>query len=121
MTEALTIEEIARILDAEVHTEGADLSRKVSTACASDLMSDVLAFSKPRSILLSGLNTPQTIRTAEVADLLAVCLAFGKTPDVKMIELAEESNIPLMTTASSLYSASGRLYVNGLHGSVETQ
>ena len=120
MNEAFTIEAIARILDAEVHTKDADLGRTVRTACASDLMSDVLAFSKPRSILLSGLNTPQTIRTAEIADLLAVCLAFGKTPDATTIELAEESNIPLMTTALSLYSASGRLYTKGLGGCIES-
>ena len=121
MSKTVSIEKIARILDADIHTHRADLNRRVSTGCTSDLMSDVLACSKPRSILITGLNTPQTMRTAEVADLLAVCLAFGKKPDPKMIELAEESNIPLMTTALSPFSASGRLFAEGIGGSVETR
>ena len=119
MNSAISVSEVADLLEADIHTKRADLDRKVSTGCASDLMSDVLAYSKPRSILVTGLNTVQTVRTAEVADLLAICFAFGKIPEPKTVELAEVSNIPLMTTALSLFSASGRLYERGLGGGLE--
>ncbi len=120
-TSTVTIESIVAALNAKVHTPELDLDRPVSSACASDLMSDVLAFSKPKSILLTGLNTPQTIRTADVADIVAVCLTFGKAPSEDTVRLAVESNIPLISTALSLFSAGGRLFVLGLCGCVETK
>ena len=45
----MSVEEVARILDAEVHTKRADTARMVSSGCASDLMSDV-----PYGLLISG-------------------------------------------------------------------
>ena len=38
----------------------------IHNACGSDLMSDVLAFVKDQSLLLTGLVNPQVVRTAEV-------------------------------------------------------
>jgi len=45
---------------------------------ASDLMSDVLAFGKPNSILLTGLATQQAIISAHMAEFKAVVLIRGK-------------------------------------------
>ena len=116
-----TVGNIAEALDAELCTRNADTRISVSAACASDLMSDVLAFGAPKSILLTSLASPQAVRTAEVADLLAVCFVLGKTPGEEAIRLAEECNIPLMTTKLSLFSASGVLHKLGLSGSVKTK
>lgn len=118
---ATTIDSIAKALDAELHTSSADTQRSVQSVCASDLMSDVLAFSSPKSILLTGLASPQTVRTAEVADILAICFVFGKKPGDETIKLAEEINIPLLTTRLSLFSASGVLYEMGMTGCPEVK
>ena len=42
----------------------------IHNACGSDLMSDVLAFVKDQSLLLTGLVNPQVVRTAEIYVLL---------------------------------------------------
>ena len=82
-------------------------------------MSDVLAYSRPGSLLLTSLVSPQAIRTAEVADITAICFVFGKEPSADMISLAEEGDITLLVSKYSLYCASGKLYKIGLKGCLE--
>jgi hypothetical protein len=107
---------VQKALEAECLTASLSLDREVEHACASDLMSDVLAFSRPKSLLLTGLVTPQTVRTAEVADLLGIVFVFGKEPTAETVELALESGIPLFKTPFSLYTASGILFELGIPG-----
>ena len=48
----MTIRDIISLLDAEI-ISAADLDLEVKTACGSDMMSDVLAFVKDQSVLLT--------------------------------------------------------------------
>ena len=73
----MNVRDIISILDAEVIAEG-DLDIEVKTACGSDMMSDVLAFVKDQSVLLTGLMNPQVIRTAEMMDMHCVIFVRGK-------------------------------------------
>ena len=116
MDEKPSLIDIVEALSAECLTPSIAIDRKVEHACASDLMSDVLAFSRPKSLLLTGLVTPQTVRTAEVADLLGICFVFGKEPSHETVQLAEEAGIPLFKSPYSLYTASGILYGMGIPG-----
>ena len=84
------------------------------SACGSDLMSDVMAFLKDETLLLTGLINPQVIRTAEMMDIKAVAFVRGKKPDQKMIELAVEKGIILMTTEYPMFVACGKLYSGGM-------
>ncbi|MEG1457785.1 MAG: DRTGG domain-containing protein [Acetivibrio sp.] len=112
----MTIENVRAILGARVLCGEEYLERDVYTACGSDMMSDVLAFVKDHSILLTGLCNPQVIRTAEMMDIVAVIFVRGKQPDEAMIELAKEKEIPILCTGHRMFSACGILYENGLHG-----
>ena len=82
-------------------------------------MSDVLAYSRPGSLLLTSLVSPQAVRTAEVADITAICFVFGKEPSADMIALAEDGDIPLLVSKYSLYCASGKLYEIGLESCLQ--
>jgi hypothetical protein len=94
---------------------GKDLpTQTIDFGCASDLMSDVLAFSKARAVLLTGLANIQTIHTAAVAGIAAIVLVRGKKPDSRMIQAAKEQNIVLLGTPYSMYEACGILYQKGL-------
>lgn len=111
---------IQETLQAVCVTADPPLEREVCVGCASDLMSDVLAFSRPQSVLLTGLTSPQAVRTAEIADVVAICFAFGKQPPAETVDLAKESDIPLFVTPHTLFVASGRLYELGLPGCSKT-
>ncbi|MBC8183169.1 hypothetical protein H8E88_18855 [candidate division KSB1 bacterium] len=115
----MTLLEVQKTLQAELLTLNVDLSRDVSSACASDLMSDVLAFHSPNTLILTGLTNQQTIRTVEIADAVGVVFVRGKRPENEIIEFALKKQIPLMTTNYCMYDASGLLYAKGLSGVTE--
>lgn len=111
----MTVKDIIKILDAEVLTKG-NLDTQVKTACGSDLMSDVLAFVKNQSVLLTGLLNPQVVRTAEMMDMHCIVFVRGKEPAKDVIELAKDVNVTLLKTKYRLFTACGKLYANGLQG-----
>ena len=114
-TMRMTVQDVQKILNAEVVC-GTDFSKEVHTACGSDMMSDVLAFVKDQSVLLTGLVNPQVIRTAEMMDMICVVFVRGKEPSEEMIRLAKERGIVLMKTGYRMFTACGRLYAGGLGG-----
>ncbi|NIM97197.1 MAG: hypothetical protein GTO24_03640, partial [candidate division Zixibacteria bacterium] len=91
----------------------------IEMACGCDLMSDVLSFVKPNSLLLTGLTNPQVVRTAEMADLKAICFVRGKKPERETVEMAEAKDIPLLVTPLPMFESCGRLYQAGLPGCSE--
>jgi len=110
----VTLEDVKKILEAKVVAGGEFLHRNVRMACGSDLMSDVLAFVKSDSLLLTGLTNPQVVRTAEMAELGSICFVRGKKPDEQTIALAEAKDIPMLTTPLSMFESCGRLYQEGV-------
>ena len=112
--------DLQKILQAEVVFGEEFLDNEVHSACGSDLMSDVLAYVKNQSVLLTGLLNAQAIRTAEMMDMQCIVLVRGKRPDISMIELAKEYGIVLLTTNHRMYVACGKLYAAGLHGEEES-
>jgi predicted transcriptional regulator len=105
----MTLAEVQRVLDAELLWAD-DLSTKVEAFCAADLMSDVLAMSRPGMLLLTGLANRQAVHTAAIVDLAAVVFVRGRRPDDGIISLAREKGIPLMRTARTMFEACGLLY-----------
>jgi predicted transcriptional regulator len=115
----LKLNEVKIILDAEVIVGEEHLDLEVKTAFGADLMSDVLAFAKAGSILLTGLTNSQVIRTANILDIAAIILVRGKKPSAETINLAKELKIPLLTTKYILFETAGRLYAKGIVGCLE--
>jgi predicted transcriptional regulator len=108
--------DIQAALKAEVVLGEQWLQKEATGACGADLMSDVLAFTKERAVLLTGLTNVQVIRTAEISDLVAIVFVRGKRPGKDVIQMAAEKEIPLMVSEYALYEACGLLYQQGLPG-----
>lgn len=112
----MLVREIKDILDAEIITGEAHLDTEVKSACGSDMMSDVLAFVKDQSVLLTGLVNPQVVRTAEMMDMRCIVFVRGKKPDTPVVSLAAERGIVLLSTRHRMFVACGLLYSHGLQG-----
>ena len=112
----MTIKDVCDLLNAEVVCGNEYLDTEVKMACGSDMMSDVLAFVKDQSVLLTGLLNPQVVRTAEMMDMRCVVFVRGKNPDEQIIELADDKDIVLLKTKLRLFTACGKLYEAGLKG-----
>lgn len=105
-----------KILQAEVLCGSEYLERDASIACGADLMSDVLAFTKEKALLLTGLTNIQVVRTAEMSDLVGIVFVRGKRPGPEVLLLAESKGIPLLVCDYPMYEACGALYKGGLEG-----
>jgi hypothetical protein len=77
-------------------------------------MSDVLAYSRPRAVLITGLTNPQVVRTAQIADFRAIIFIRGKKPQPETIEIAIHENIPLISSPLGMFELSGILHDAGL-------
>ena len=112
----MTINDIKEILEAEIIVGEGWKDKEVHTACGADMMSDVLAFVKDQSVLLTGLCNLQVIRTCEMMDIICIVFVRGKLPDDAMIEMAQEKEIALLSSKQRMFSACGLLYEKGLRG-----
>ena len=110
----MRFQKLMELLNADVLTKYDGQDFECKCACSSDLMSDVLAFSKEKTILLTGLNNIQVIRTAEMMDIKVVVFVRGKKPAQELIDYADSKDIILIATDNAMYEASGILYSNGL-------
>jgi predicted transcriptional regulator len=86
----------------------------VGACFAADLMSDVLAFSEPGALLITGLASIQSVHTADVADLAAILYVGDKKPGSQVFDLAREKGIPLLATPRTMFEVCGILTQAGL-------
>ena len=115
----LKLSEIKEILNADVIVGEEKLDIEVKTAFGADLMSDVLAFAKAGSLLLTGLTNTQVVRIANVLDIAAIILVRGKKPPAETLSMAKNLQIPILTTKYILFETAGRLYAKGIAGCLE--
>ena len=112
----MKISKIQEILGAEVIAGNGDVNDEVKYGYGCDLMSDVLAYVQSDVVLLTGLVHPQVVRTAEMLDIKAIVIVRGKQPGPELIAMANRRDLVIMTTAHSLFTASGMLFDGGLKG-----
>ncbi len=120
----MKLNEIIGLMDATSYTPSLMKDKEVRFAFCSDLMSDALVIMNSvkdpkildHTILITGLATQQSIRTAEMLDVDVVLLVRGKIPSEKVILLAKESGVILLSTETTMFNASGILYEQGLRG-----
>ncbi len=115
----MTIADIIRILNAQIICGEDHLDTELHSACGADMMSDVLAFVKDQSVLLTGLVNPQVVRTADMMDMRCIVFVRGKEPDDMVVDLAKEREIVLLKTPLRMFTACGLLYESGLRGGCE--
>ncbi len=114
----MTLDKIKKLLNAQILCKHRDHNCDIKYAKASDLMSDVLAFSqpfsKPEALLITGLTNKHVIRTCEIAGVCAVVFVRGKNPSTETIKLAKDCKIAILTTKLKMFEACGILYSNGI-------
>ena len=72
---------VQKLLQARVLTGSELMHRQIESCCGSDMMSDVLAFTKRNTLLCTGLTNMQVVRTADMTELSALVFVRGKVPD----------------------------------------
>ncbi|MBL0344921.1 DRTGG domain-containing protein [Candidatus Villigracilis affinis] len=106
----MNLNEVIELVDGITLTTDANLNINIQGGYGADLMSDVLAASQPNAVLLTGLTNPQVVRTAQMADFRAIIFVRGKQPQPETLELANEENMPLITSPLGMFELCGRLH-----------
>ena len=112
----MKISRIASEIEGKILCSSGRAEDEVTSACAFDMMSDVLAYVRDQNILVTGLVNPQVVRTAVMVDIVCIIFVCGKKPTADMIALAENYNIVFVSTDLDTYETVGRLYSAGLKG-----
>ncbi len=110
------LDDIRRALEAEVLAGQERLSEPVERADATDLMSQVLAFARPGTVLLTGLTNIQVVNTAMVAELSGLIFVRGLRPPEEVMARGRALSLPMLLTSRCMYRACGLLYNLGLPG-----
>jgi hypothetical protein len=111
----MTLDEILKATDAEMLVEP-PFTVDLESACASDLMSDVLLFTKPNMLLVTGLTNPQAVRTADMAEAPVVLFVRGKYPPPETLKMAADMGIAVLLSPYTMFETAGLLYEAGLKG-----
>lgn len=120
----MKLSQIIKQFECRIYTPDLIKDIDINYGFCSDLMSDALMIINRvnddailnQTMLITGLSTQQSIRTAEMLDVNVVLLVRGKIPSVKVIELAYESQIILIASDQTMFNTSGLLYQQGIKG-----
>lgn len=120
----MKLAEIITKYNCKVYTPTLLREKDIQYGFCSDLMSDALmimnSVDNPKileeTILITGLTTNQSIRTAEMLDVEVVLLVRGKIPSLKVVDLAIESRVILLSTEYTMFNVSGMMYQDGIKG-----
>ncbi len=120
----MKLNELMDLMAAKSYTPSLMKDKEINFAFCSDLMSDALVIMNSvkdptileHTILITGLATQQSIRTAEMLDVDVVLLVRGKIPSEKVILLAHEAQVMLLSTETTMFNASGILFEKGIRG-----
>ena len=110
----MNLRDIVKLVDGTPLNPDVGLDVKIRGVCGADLMSDVLASSRPKAVLLTGLTNPQVVRTAQIAEFRAIIFVRGKQPQSETIEIATQEKMPLITSPFGMFELCGRLHRTGL-------
>jgi len=113
-TKPMKITEITTLLGGHIVSGKARAYTSVRYGFAADLLSDVLTLETDGILVITGLCTLQTIRTAEMAEVDCVVIARGKKVSPAMVDLAERTGVILIEADCSVFKASGILFEAGL-------
>ena len=119
----MKINEIAELTKSEIIHEPEGYEREIKFAGASDLMSDVLAYlsempphEEKDMMLVTGLVSLQSIRTAALTDMSLIIFTRGKRINEKVIEAAKNAGMAILSTNLTTYSTCGLLYSAEIKG-----
>lgn len=105
MTKPINIRDIKNALEASVIEGDNLLEENIEHIFASDLMSEVLAYGKPNSILITGLPSRQAVISAHISEFKGVVFVRGKTPKDGAEIYARDKQLVLLSTKLELFEA----------------
>ncbi|PLX17449.1 MAG: hypothetical protein C0601_07775 [Candidatus Muiribacterium halophilum] len=105
----MNVDDLAKLIDAKVICRGEEC--EIKEFCCTDLMSDVLAYTHEGecTALITALSNAQALRTAEMVDIKTVIIVRGKAIEKKLVDIAADNEITLLSTELSMFDVAGKI------------
>ena len=111
----ITLKEIVEKLNLDVKTCNSALNKEVWDGYASDLLSDVIANSKPNSLWITLQMHPNIVAVAVLKELSGIVLVNGREPDEDTVKKAEEEGIMIATSSLPAFELIGKIFEMGFN------
>lgn len=112
----MKLSDVQNILEAEILCGDDLLHKDVHSIFACDLISEMLLYVTPKTLVITSLTNIHVVHSAHVMDAVGVVFVGGKRPDSTVIANSKMSDIPLFTTNHQIFECCGRLYAHGMKG-----
>jgi predicted transcriptional regulator len=106
----MKVNEIVDKFDLKVLTAADRLDVEVSGGYTSDLLSDVMANSRPGNIWITLQTHQNIVAVAKLKSLAAVVLVNNRMPDQETLKSAEDEKVPLLSSGDPAFKISAKLY-----------
>ena len=111
-----TIKDLIDRLHLTLKAGAVDSPVQVLGGYASDLLSDVMANSKPGFLWITLQVHQNIVAVAALKELAGIILVNGRVPDEETIRKAGEENIVIATSSLPAFELIGRIYELGIRG-----
>ena len=112
----MKLKDVVENLNLKVETVPEVLEREVTGGYASDLLSDVMANTKPGDLWVTLQVHPNIIAVATLKELAGIILVQGRKPDDETIAKAKSEKVPLLVSEFQAFETVGKLYQMGISG-----
>lgn len=108
----MKVKEIVDKFDLKVLTAADALDVEVSGGYGSDLLSDVMANSRPGNIWITLQTHQNIVAVAKLRSLAAIVLVNGRTPEEETVRSAEKEQVPLLLSGDPAFQIAGKLFMS---------
>ena len=112
----MTLKDIVDKLEMKVETAEDGLQQEVTGGYVSDLLSVVMAQSKPGDIWVTLQAHPNIIAVASLKELAGIVIVQGRKPEEETLKKAQNEEIPILVSDLQAFEIVGRLYQMGISG-----
>ncbi len=106
----MKVSDIIKSLGLELISGQSGVSREITGAYVSDLLSDVMGNSKEGQIWITLQTHKNVMAIASLKDLAAVIMVKGFRPDDDTVKQSEEEGVPVLVTTENTFEIAGKLY-----------
>lgn len=112
----MTLKDVVGKLEMRVETAEEGLQKDVTGGYVSDLLSDVMAQSKPGDLWVTLQAHPNIVAVATLKDLAGIVIVQGREPEEETLKKAQQEDIPILVSDLQAFEIVGRLYQMGISG-----
>ncbi len=106
----MKVQDIVNKFDLKVLSAKDRLDVEISGGYTSDLLSDVMANSRPGNVWITLQTHQNIVAVAKLKSLAAIVLVNNRMPDAETLKIAEEEHVPLLSTGEPAFKFSALLY-----------